>query len=116
MRGPNALGLCITTCRTAQVYGGELFLRARQDLSCISMPIFDGRGGMAGVLDASSGSTVRQQHTAELVKMSASNIENSLIRSGHDHRIVVLYPPRQNIRGHCRSGCWRWMKIPGFIR
>ena len=54
MRGPNALGLCITTCRTAQVYGGALFLRARQDLSCISMPIFDGRGGMAGVLDASS--------------------------------------------------------------
>ncbi len=94
MRGTNALGLCIATGRPAQVYGGEHFLRAHQDVSCISAPIFDGRGNLAGVLDASSGSTVRQQHTAALVQMSASNIENSLIRSGHDRRIVVVFHPR----------------------
>ncbi len=93
-RGTNALGLCIATGRPAQVYGGEHFLRAHQDVSCISAPIFDGRGKLAGVLDASSGSTVRQQHTAALVQMSASNIENSLIRSGHDRRIVVVFHPR----------------------
>ena len=94
VRGTNALGLCIATGRLAQVYGGEHFLRAHQDVSCISAPIFDGRGNLAGVLDASSGSTVRQQHTAALVQMSASNIENSLIRSGHDRRIVVVFHPR----------------------
>ena len=60
LRGTNALGLCLTTLRPAQVYGGEHFLRADGDVSCISSPIFDGRGGLAGVLDASSGSTVRQ--------------------------------------------------------
>lgn len=94
VRGTNALGLCITTGRPAQVYGGEHFLRAHQDVSCISAPIFDGRGNLAGVLDASSGSTLRQQHTAALVQMSASNIENSLLRAGHDRRIVVVFHPR----------------------
>lgn len=104
LRGTNALGLCITTGRPAQVYGGEHFLRAHQDVSCISAPIFDGRGGLAGVLDASSGSTVRQQHTAALVQMSASNIENSLIRSGHDCQIVVVFHPRPEYLGTLSVG------------
>lgn len=104
LRGTNALGLCLSTGRPAQVYGGEHFLRAHQDVSCISAPIFDGRGGIAGVLDASSVSTVRQQHTAALVQMSASNIENSLIRSGHDSRIVVLFHPRPEYLGTLSVG------------
>jgi len=104
VRGTNALGLCIATGRPAQVYGGEHFLRAHQDVSCISAPIFDGRGNLAGVIDASSGSTVRQQHTAALVQMSASNIENSLIRSGHDRRIVVVFHPRPEYLGTLSVG------------
>lgn len=52
LRGTNALGMCAATRQSAQVYGGEHFLRAHQDISCISAPIFDGRGGLAGVLDA----------------------------------------------------------------
>ena len=36
--------------------------------------------------------------------MSASNIENSLIRSGHDRRIVVLYPPRPEYPGTLSVG------------
>ena len=94
LRGTNALGLCLTTLRPAQVYGGEHFLRSHGDVSCISSPIFDGRGGLAGVLDASSGSAVRQQHTAALVQMSSSNIENCLIRAGHERRIILQFHPR----------------------
>lgn len=33
LRGTNALGLCLTTLRPAQVYGGEHFLRAHGDVS-----------------------------------------------------------------------------------
>ena len=94
LRGTNALGLCVATLRPAQVYGGEHFLRAHSDVSCISSPMFDGRGGLAGVLDASSGANVRQQHTAALVQMSASNIENCLIRAGHEDRIILQFHPR----------------------
>lgn len=54
-RGTNALGLCIINRAPTQIYGGEHFLRAHGDVSCISAPIFDGRGGLAGVLDASIG-------------------------------------------------------------
>lgn len=104
LRGTNALGLCISTRRPAQVYGGEHFLRAHSDVSCISAPIFDGRGGLAGVLDASSRSTVRQQHTAALVQMSASNIENCLIRSAHDRRIVLQFHPRPEYLGTLSVG------------
>lgn len=104
LRGTNALGMSLTTRRPAQIYGGEHFLRAHRDISCISAPIFDGRGGMAGVLDASSCSTVRQQHTAALVQMSASNIENNLIRAGNDRLIVLQFHPRPEYLGTLSVG------------
>ncbi|WP_158212572.1 sigma-54-dependent Fis family transcriptional regulator [Haematobacter missouriensis] len=104
LRGTNAMGACIATRRPAQVYGGEHFLRAHGDVSCISAPIFDGAGGLAGVLDASSLSAVRQQHTAALVQMSASSIENSLIRAGHDRRIVLQFHPRPEYLGTLSMG------------
>ncbi len=59
LRGTNAMGVCLATRRPAQVYGGEHFMRAHGDVSCISAPIFDGTGGLAGILDASSMSAVR---------------------------------------------------------
>lgn len=103
-RGTNAFGLSLATRRPAQIYGGEHFLRVHRDVSCISAPIFDGRGGLAGVLDASSGSTVRQQHTAALVQMSASNIENSLIRATNDRQIVLQFHPRPEYLGTLSVG------------
>lgn len=104
LRGTNALGMCLSTKRVAQVYGGEHFLRAHADVACISAPIFDGRGGLAGILDASSRSTVRQQHTAALVQMSASNIENCLLRSANDNRIVLQFHPRPEYLGTLSVG------------
>lgn len=104
LRGTNAMGVCIATRRPAQVYGGEHFLRAHGDVSCISAPIFDGSGGLAGVLDASSMSAVRQQHTAALVQMSASSIENSLIRARHDRRVVLQFHPRPEYLGTLSMG------------
>lgn len=73
-------------------------------MACISAPIFDGRGGLAGVLDASSRSSVRQQHTAALVQMSATNIENSLIRAGHDRKLVLQFHPRAEYLGTLSVG------------
>ena len=95
LRGTNALGTCLRTRKPVQVYGGEHYLRVHSDVSCISAPIFDGRGNLAGLLDASCRSTIRQQHTAALVQMSAGNIENSLIRNSHDNCIIIQFHPRQ---------------------
>lgn len=104
LRGTNAMGLAVATGRPAQVYGGEHFFRAHGDIACISAPIFDGRGGIAGLLDASSGSTVRQQHTAALVQMSAANIENGLIRHAHSGRLVLQFHPRPEYLGTLSAG------------
>ena len=95
LKGTNALGTCLRTRKPVQVYGGEHYLRVHSDVSCISAPIFDGRGNLAGILDASCRSTIRQQHTAALVQMSAGNIENSLIRNSHDNCIIIQFHPRQ---------------------
>ena len=94
LRGTNALGTCLRTRKPVQVYGGEHYLRVHSDVSCISAPIFDGKGNLAGLLDASCRSTIRQQHTAALVQMSAGNIENSLIRNSHDNCIIIQFHPR----------------------
>ncbi|MCR8548835.1 sigma 54-interacting transcriptional regulator [Salipiger sp. P9] len=104
LRGTNALGLCIATRRLAQVYGGEHFLRDHSGVSCISAPIFDGRGNLAGVLDASSCTAARQQHTAALVQMSASNIENCLLHAAHDTRVVLQFHPRGEYLGTLSVG------------
>lgn len=104
LRGTNAFGMCLATRRVAQVYGGEHFLRAHDYISCISAPIFDGQGNLAGVLDASSCMAGRQQHTAALVQMSASNIENCLMRSHHDNRIVLQFHPRAEYLGTLSVG------------
>ncbi|MFZ8874544.1 MAG: sigma-54-dependent Fis family transcriptional regulator [Paracoccaceae bacterium] len=95
LRGTNALGTCLRTQKPVQVYGGEHYLRVHSDVSCICAPIFDGKGNLAGLLDASCRSTIRQQHTAALVQMSAGNIENSLIRNSHDDCIIIQFHPRQ---------------------
>lgn len=93
-RGTNAMGLTLKTLRPAQVYGGEHFLRDHGSVSCISAPIFDGRGNLSGILDASTSVLSRQQHTSALVQMSASNIENAYIRSSYADNLVLLFHPR----------------------
>ena len=104
LRGTNALGTCLRTRKPVQVYGGEHYLRVHSDVSCISAPIFDGRGNLAGILDASCRSTIRQQHTAALVQMSAGNIENSLIRNSHDNCIIIQFHPRQEYLNTLSAG------------
>ncbi len=93
-RGTNAVGLTLKTLRPAQVYGEEHFLRDHGNVSCISAPIFDGRGNLAGILDASTSVLARQQHTSALVQMSASNIENAFIRSSYSEHLVLVFHPR----------------------
>lgn len=103
-RGTNAMGLTIKTRRPAQVYGAEHFLRDHGDVSCISAPIFDGRGALAGILDASTALHSRQQHTSALVQMSACNIENAYIRSVHGDSLVLVFHPRPEYLGTLSVG------------
>ena len=52
--GTNAIGTCLAEERAVTVHRGEHFLARNTDLSCMSAPVYDEHGRMAGVLDVSS--------------------------------------------------------------
>ncbi len=95
LRGTNALGLAMHTGEISAVTGSEHFLAEHAGVSCVAAPIFDSRGRIAGLLDASSELTGRQHHTQALVALAATNIENRLFVDGHRDEYIIQFHPRE---------------------
>ena len=89
LRGTNALGTVAETGKPIMVHGAEHFFACYGALTCIAAPVFDAEGALAGVLDASSDCRSRQQHTAALVSMAATQIENGLFRECHRTDVLI---------------------------
>jgi transcriptional regulator of acetoin/glycerol metabolism len=89
LRGTNALGTVAQTGKPITVHGAEHFFACYGALTCIAAPVFDAEGALAGVLDASSDCRSRQQHTAALVSMAATQIENGLFRECHRTDVLL---------------------------
>jgi transcriptional regulator of acetoin/glycerol metabolism len=89
LRGTNALGTVAATGKPLMVHGAEHFFACYGALTCIAAPVFDAEGALAGVLDASSDCRSRQQHTAALVSMAATQIENGLFRECHRTDVLI---------------------------
>ena len=92
--GTNALGSAVATQRAITVHGGEHFFSRYGKLTCTAAPVFGPDGTVAGVLDASSDCSSRQQHTRALVSMAATQIENGLFREHHRGAILVAFHNR----------------------
>jgi transcriptional regulator of acetoin/glycerol metabolism len=92
--GTNALGSAAATQRAITVHGGEHFFSRYGKLTCTAAPVFGPDGTVAGVLDASSNCSSRQQHTRALVSMAATQIENGLFREHHRGAILVAFHNR----------------------
>ncbi len=92
--GTNALGSAAATRRAITVHGGEHFFSRYGKLTCTAAPVFGPDGTVAGVLDASSDCSSRQQHTRALVSMAATQIENGLFREHHRGAILVAFHNR----------------------
>jgi transcriptional regulator of acetoin/glycerol metabolism len=92
--GTNALGSAAATQRAITVHGGEHFFSRYGQLTCTAAPVFGPDGTVAGVLDASSDCTSRQQHTRALVTMAATQIENGLFREHHRGAVLVAFHNR----------------------
>jgi sigma-54 dependent transcriptional regulator, acetoin dehydrogenase operon transcriptional activator AcoR len=92
--GTNALGSAAATQRAITVHGGEHFFSRYGKLTCTAAPVFAPDGTVAGVLDASSDCSSRQQHTRALVSMAATQIENGLFREHHRGAILVAFHNR----------------------
>ena len=88
-QGTNGVGTVAFLKRSVTVHGGEHFFPCFNSLTCSASPIFAPDGSLAGVLDASSDCVSRQSHTAALVGMAATQIENGLFREQHRRDILI---------------------------
>ncbi|MEP3297306.1 MAG: GAF domain-containing protein [Pseudoruegeria sp.] len=95
LRGTNGLGLAHHTGNASIVTGGQHFLADHAGVSCVATPIFDSQGNIAGLLDASSELTSRQNHTLALVSLAATNIENRLFINEHRADTIIQFHPRE---------------------
>ena len=87
--GTNGVGTVAFLKRPVAVHGGEHFFPRFNALTCSASPIFAPDGSLAGILDASSDCVSRQSHTAALVAMAATQIENGLFRERHRRDILI---------------------------
>jgi transcriptional regulator of acetoin/glycerol metabolism len=92
--GTNALGTVAQIGQPLTVHGGEHFFTSHTGLTCTAAPVYAPDGSLAGVLDASSHCTSRQQHTRALVGMAATQIENGLFRQHHRTDLMVAFHSR----------------------
>src|SRR5271156_3508570 len=92
--GTNGVGAVAFLKRPVVVHGGEHFFPRFDTLTCSASPIFAPDGSLAGILDASSDCVSRQSHTAALVCMAATQIENGLFRERHHRDILIAFHNR----------------------
>lgn len=94
-RGTNALGLVVQTQMPAIVTGRDHFFHKLNDLSCFAAPFFDHEENLLGVIDATSNTKARNEHTLALVKLASRNIENRLFAEQFKSSTLLVFHARQ---------------------
>src|SRR5436309_13458524 len=102
--GTNGMGTCLLERQPLIVHRDQHFLARNTGLTCCAAPIFDPRGELLAVLDASSESDRAQQHTLVLVNMSAQMIENRLFLHRFRDAFVVRFHSRPELIGTWSEG------------
>ena len=92
--GTNGIGTAAFLKRPVIVHGSEHYFPSFGSLTCSASPIFAPDGSLAGILDASSDCVSRQTHTAALVCMATTQIENGLFRERHHRDILIAFHNR----------------------
>src|SRR5712671_2270978 len=102
--GTNGMGTCLLERVPLIVHRSQHFLARNTGLTCCAAPIFDHRGELAAVLDASGESDRAQQHTLVLVNMSAQMIENRLFLHRFRDAFIVRFHSRPELVGMWSEG------------
>ena len=102
--GTNGMGTCLIERAPLIVHREQHFLSRNTGLTCCAAPIFDPRGELIAVLDASGESDRAQQHTLVLVNMSAQMIENRLFLHRFRDAFVVRFHSRPELIGTWSEG------------
>ncbi|HWF98774.1 MAG TPA: sigma-54-dependent Fis family transcriptional regulator [Steroidobacteraceae bacterium] len=102
--GTNGMGTCLFERAPLIVHRDQHFFSRNTGLTCCAAPIFDYRGDLVAVLDASGESDRAQQHTLVLVNMSAQMIENRLFLYRFKDEFVVRFHSRPELVGTWGEG------------
>lgn len=102
--GTNGMGTCLFERAPLIIHRDQHFFSRNTGLTCCAAPIFDYRGELIGVLDASGESDRAQQHTLVLVNMSAQMIENRLFLNRFRDAFVVRFHSRPELVGTWGEG------------
>ncbi len=102
--GTNGMGTCLVERAPLIVHRDQHFFSRNIGLTCCAAPIFDHRGELVAVLDASGESDRAQQHTLVLVNMSAQMIENRLFLNRFRDDFVVRFHSRPELVGTWSEG------------
>jgi len=102
--GTNGMGTCLHERAPVIVHREQHFLTRNRGLTCCAAPVFDPRGDLLAVLDASGESDRAQHHTLVLVNMSAQMIENRLFLHRFRDAFVVRFHSRPELVGMWSEG------------
>ncbi len=102
--GTNGMGTCLFERAPLIIHRDQHFFSRNTGLTCCAAPIFDYRGDLVAVLDASGESDRAQQHTLVLVNMSAQMIENRLFLYRFKDEFVVRFHSRPELVGTWGEG------------
>src|SRR5437870_2162692 len=102
--GTNGMGTCLLERAPVIVHREQHFLTRNTGLTCCAAPVFDPRGELVAVLDASGESDRAQQHTLVLVNMSAQMIENRMFLHRFRDAFVVRFHSRPELVGTWGEG------------
>ena len=93
--GTNGLGLSVELKKPTIVSGKEHFFLAHEKISCFASPIINYDGKTIGIIDASTDSRSREQHTLALVKLATRSIETKLFIKKFSNELILSFHPRQ---------------------
>ncbi|MFG5407976.1 sigma 54-interacting transcriptional regulator [Piscinibacter sakaiensis] len=102
-RGTNAIGTALMEREPLMVLGAEHALPRNGLLGCAAAPIFNGRGGIAGVLDLSGEASQINVHALGLVRMAARQVEHRLLWAGARGRLLRFHR-RPGLLGSASEG------------
>ena len=92
--GTNGLGLSVELKKSTIVSGKEHFFIAHEKISCFASPIINHNGKIIGIIDASTDSKSREQHTLALVKLATRSIETKLFVNKFSNELILSFHPR----------------------
>ena len=92
--GTNGLGLSVELKKPTIVSGKEHFFIAHEKISCFASPIINYDGKTIGIIDASTDSKSREQHTLALVKLATRSIETKLFINKFSNELILSFHPR----------------------